>query len=174
MSEESNLDNLDCGFQAMMDEHRVGSVVNPPAYHQVILYPMRVLISDSGWPEACYYEKKISSFGAGVDTSWKLPSETNEGPGLLYGEFYLFSLWLGIAEMTSAVNISYDFWMDESMALYEYRHRAGTPGLHCFAMEVKHMGWTRNHDYALFLHLTAVWICWSEWLCSWSPSLSGQ
>jgi len=48
MSEESNLDNLDCGFQAMMDEHRVGSVVNPPAYHQVILYPMRVLISDSG------------------------------------------------------------------------------------------------------------------------------
>ena len=31
----------------MMDERtRVGGVVNPPAYHQIVLYPMMVLVSD--------------------------------------------------------------------------------------------------------------------------------
>lgn len=47
MSREANLDDPDCGFKAMMDERTtVGGVVNPPAYHQFVLYPMRVFISD--------------------------------------------------------------------------------------------------------------------------------
>lgn len=43
MNKEANLDNPDCGFEAVMDGcTTVGGVVNPPAYHQIVLYPVMV------------------------------------------------------------------------------------------------------------------------------------
>lgn len=47
MSKGVHLHIPDCGFKAMMDEHTLtGGVVNPLAYHQIVLYPMMVLVSD--------------------------------------------------------------------------------------------------------------------------------
>lgn len=41
------MDNPDCGFKAMTEERTtIGGVVNPPAYHQIVFYPVTALVSD--------------------------------------------------------------------------------------------------------------------------------
>lgn len=41
------MDNPDCGFKAMRDgQTTAGSILNHPAYHQIVLFPAMVLLSD--------------------------------------------------------------------------------------------------------------------------------
>lgn len=39
------MDNPDCGFKAMMNEWMIaGGGISPMAYHQIVLYPIMVLV----------------------------------------------------------------------------------------------------------------------------------
>lgn len=113
MSKEANLDNPDCGFKAMTEERTtIGGVVNPPAYHQIVFYPVTALVSDILGDQKLVIMKRrylhlvqvsilLESFPVKQMKALAFSTGT-----VIYSAVVFCGLWLGRAERTSAVNVS--------------------------------------------------------------------